>query len=90
MYWLDNKLHYLKSANLDGSSIQIVLVSSSTISYSTDLTVFGEFVVWTDLSGIYKVSMQKRQNDTGDIDTLIDGIYSYGITVFGQIQPTGK
>lgn len=90
MYWLDNKLHYLKSANLDGSNIQIVLVSSSTISYSRDLIVFGEFVVWTDLSGIYKVSMQKRQNDTREVDTLIDGIYSYGINVFGQIQPTGK
>lgn len=88
MYWLDNKLHYLKSANLDGSNIQIVLVSSSTIRYSRDLIVFGEFVVWTDLSGIYKVSMQKRQNDTREVDTLIDGIYSYGINVFGQIQPT--
>jgi len=90
MYWLDNKLHYLKSANLDGSNIQIVLVSWRTISYSTDLTVFGEFAVWTDLSGIYKVSIQKRQNDTGDIDTLIDVIRPYGITVFGQIKPTGK
>lgn len=92
MYWLDNKLHYLKSANLDGSNTQIVPVSSSTISYSTDLTVFGEFIVWTDMSslGIYKVSIQKGQSDTREVDTLIDGIYSYGITEFGQIQPTGK
>ena len=93
MYWLDNRLHYIKSANLDGSNIQIVLVSSSTISLSPDLTVFGEFIVWTDMasSGIHKVSIQKGQNDTREVDTLIDGIYSpAGITVFDQIQPTGK
>ena len=73
--------------------MQIVLVSSSTISLSLDLTVFGEFIVWTDMasSGIHKVSIQKGQNDTRKVDTLIDGIYSSaGIIVFGQIQPTGK
>jgi len=48
LYWVDAKLHLIASSDLDGRNRYIVLTSRQFIRHPFSITVFEDFVYWTD------------------------------------------
>lgn len=48
LYWIDAKLKTISSVNYDGSDRTIVLKSSDFLNHPFSISVFEDFVYWTD------------------------------------------
>ena len=48
LYWVDAKLHVIASSDLEGQNRYVVLSSRQYIKHPFSITVFEDFVYWTD------------------------------------------
>lgn len=48
IYWVDAKLNIISSSNLDGSDRRVVLYSAEFLRHPFSITVFEDYVYWTD------------------------------------------
>ncbi|XP_073999056.1 low-density lipoprotein receptor-like isoform X3 [Rhodnius prolixus] len=48
LYWVDAKLNLISSVNYDGSGRRVVLRSTETLHHPFSISVFEDFVYWTD------------------------------------------
>lgn len=64
LYWVDAKLNTISSCNYDGSDRQVVLYSSETLRHPFSITVFEDFVYWTDWDkeAVYKANKFTGKN----------------------------
>ena len=87
IYWVDAKLKYIHSCNMDGSYRRVVL--SKNIRHPYGITVYDNTLYWTDWRDRRIYSCDKK---TGKNRTRIQDVYSpMGIKVFSaKRQPKGK
>lgn len=74
IYWVDAKLHTIKSANLDGTNVRTVIRNAKHISHPFALAVFEDDIFWTDWSSD---SIRKAHKYTGeDFQQVALGLHS--------------
>ena len=85
LYWVDAKLHVIASSDLDGGSRYIVLSSRQFIKHPFSITVFEDFVYWTDWE---TESIHKANKFTGHgLNSVAVQLYSpMGIHVYHPMR----
>ncbi len=74
LYWVDAKLHVIASSNLEGNDRYIVLSSRQYIKHPFSITVFEDYVYWTDWE---TESIHKANKFTGeDLKNVAVQLYS--------------
>lgn len=70
MFWTDARLHYIHSADLDGSNRRTVIESS--LPHPFAITVFSDAIYWTDwhLKAIFSADKSNGQNIRMLVDQL--------------------
>ena len=81
LYWVDAKLHTIASSDLEGNNRHVVLSSRHTIKHPFSITVFEDFVYWTDweTESIHKANKLNGSNVTNVAVALYSpmGIHVY-------------
>lgn len=74
LYWVDSKLHHITSSTLDGEDVQVILKDFVKLSHPFAITVFEDFLYWTDWfnNGIHKTSkfIHSKHNSTNAITNI--------------------
>lgn len=88
MYWTDARLHYIHSANLDGSDRRPVV--SSTLPHPFAITIFEGILYWTDWQT--RAVFACNKSNAQSVRVVTDKLYSpMGIHVFNALrQPKRK
>ena len=90
IYWVDAKLHTIKSANLDGSNVRTVIHNTKHIAHPFALAVFEDDIFWTDWSSnsirkVHKYTGEDCTQVAMDLNTPMD------IKIFHEsVQKPGK
>ncbi|XP_052070396.1 low-density lipoprotein receptor-related protein 1B-like isoform X1 [Mytilus californianus] len=88
IYWVDDKLHDIKSSKFDGSDVTVVITLKTDRNSSFELAIFGSHVIWANYkSGSLKMinkTENKHQSNPYQLGTTNK---PYGLEVFG---PTGR
>lgn len=90
LFWIDAKLHTIKSSQLDGSNIRTVVHNAKHIAHPFAVAVFEDDVYWTDWSSD---SIRKANKHTGeDFQQVALGLRSpMDLKIYhSSIQKSGK
>lgn len=72
VYWIDAHLDHLEFCNYDGNNRHLVLSGSGNIKHPFALTLFEDWVYWTDWHGKKVYKTHKTQG--GELKSLFRGI----------------
>ena len=77
IYWTDHSLHYIKSAKLDGSDVQLI---TSGLTYPMGIEVHNNDIYFTEHSG--KLYKQSKFPGSSKILIHTDTRYMWGVKVY--------
>jgi len=89
LYWVDAKLHQIESCDFNGHSRNVVLYSFTYLKHPFAVTVFEDYVYWTDweTNSIHKANKFRAQNASN----VAHGLFApMDVHVYHPLrQPTG-
>ena len=90
LYWVDAKLHVIGSSDFFGGKRRVVLSDIAHIKHPFAITVFEDWVYWTDWGTESINSYSKFGN--GSTSSVTRGLHSpMGVRVYHELaQPSGK